>query len=186
MKKKQFMQVINWRIVLPLLLLLANGWAWFILAGRVELVEAQPILHEHIAEVRQHWQAGDAVGETFEVTVTDLQAMETVVWFLDGRGVPFSHPQVAISPDRVWGGGLVQMGGLEMFVSGEADVFLVNGRLEANIIKISMGNANAPQFVLDVVAQGMAIYDTLQLPIEITEIEQREGEVYLRGVYVER
>ncbi len=82
------------------LLLIANGLAWFIVASRVELFEAQPILHPEIAEIRAHWQARDAVGETFNVVVTDQVAMETIAWFIAPRSnLPFSHPQVEIHPD---------------------------------------------------------------------------------------
>ncbi|MCZ7669370.1 MAG: hypothetical protein M5U34_20430 [Chloroflexi bacterium] len=46
----------NWLIAL--FLLSANAFAWLSVAGRVELVEAVPILHPEIAEIRDHWRAG--------------------------------------------------------------------------------------------------------------------------------
>lgn len=91
-----------WIVVI---LLLANGLAWFSTRLRIDLIEAVPILHPEIAEIRQHWQARDAVGETFQVVVTDQMAMETLAWFIARRdNLPFSHPQIHIHPDGVEGG----------------------------------------------------------------------------------
>ena len=79
-------------IWLALVLLVANLAAWVSVASRVNLVEAAPILHPEIAEIRAHWQARDAVGETFSVVVTDQMAMETLAWFIAPRVWPVVQP----------------------------------------------------------------------------------------------
>ena len=168
-----------------LLLLLANGFVWArVINGRTTLPEVAPVLHPEIAEIRAHWQARDAIGQSFEIVVTDQMAAETIAWFIEPRQeLPFSHPQVHIYPDRIEGGGLIRVMGLQTIALGTATVRLENGRLVPTIKEIEVGGATAPPFVLTAVAQGQVVYDNLSLPIEITEMELRQGEVYLRGVY---
>ncbi|MBE2200170.1 MAG: hypothetical protein IAE79_16255 [Anaerolinea sp.] len=165
------------------MLLLANAFAWFSVAAQVELIEVEPILHPEIAEIRAHWQARDAVGESFSVTVTDRMAMETLAWFMAPRNLPISHPQVAIHPDGVTGGALVHVMGLRAPVFGRAVVWLENGRVEGRVEEVGIAGATAPDFVLLAVAQAQQVYAKLQLPIEIRTMELREGEVYIEGVY---
>ncbi|MCB8923881.1 MAG: hypothetical protein H6662_20065 [Ardenticatenaceae bacterium] len=166
-----------------LALLLANGFAWVSVATRIDLVEAQPILHPEIAEIRAHWQARDAVGETFSVLVTDQMAMETIAWFMEPRDLPFSHPQIEIHPGYIVGGGLVHVLGLRTPVFGRAAIYLENGRPEATIEEVGIAGTKAPDFVLAAVAQAQQVYANLRLPIEITTLDMREGEVYIEGVY---
>lgn len=150
----------------------------------MELVEAAPILHPEIAEIREHWNAGDAVGETFSVVVTDQMAMETVAWFIEPRtNLPFSHPQIEIHPGSVTGGGLVYFMGMRTPVFGRATIYLEDGKPQATIEEIGVAGTKAPAFVLEAVKQGQAIYDQLSMPIEITKLELREGEVLVEGVY---
>ena len=171
-------------ILIALVLIAANAVAWFSVASRVDLVEAAPILHPEIAEIREHWNAGDAVGETFSVVVTDQMAMETVAWFIEPRtNLPFSHPQIEIHPGSVTGGGLVYFMGMRTPVFGRATIYLEDGKPQANIEEIGVAGTKAPAFVLEAVKQGQAIYDQLSMPIEITNLELREGEVLVEGIY---
>jgi hypothetical protein len=171
-------------LLIALVLLLANVLAWFSVASRVELVEAEPILHPEIAEIRNHWNAGDAVGETFSVVVTDQMAMETVAWLIEPRtNLPFSHPQIEIHPDSVTGGGLVYFMGMRTPVFGRATIYLEDGKPQATVEEVGIAGTKAPAFVLEAIKQGQAIYDQLSMPIEITKLEMREGEVLVEGVY---
>ncbi|MBK6327442.1 MAG: hypothetical protein IPF56_16125 [Chloroflexi bacterium] len=171
-------------IWLALVLLVANLAAWVSVASRVNLVEAAPILHPEIAEIRAHWQARDAVGETFSVVVTDQMAMETLAWFIAPRpNLPFSHPQVAIHPDGVVGGGLVHVAGLRTPVFGRASIYLEDGKLQAVVEEVGIAGTKAPGFVLAAIDQAQAVYDEMSLPIEVTRLELREGEVLVEGVY---
>lgn len=171
-------------ILIALLLLIANGLAWFSVASRVELVQAAPILHPEIAKIREHWRAGDAIGETFSVVVTDQMAMETVAWFIEPRpNLPFSHPQIEIHPDGVTGGGLVYFMGLRTPVFGRATIYLQDGKPQGDIEEVGMAGAKAPAFVLEAIKQGQVVYEQMSLPIEVTTLELREGEVLVEGVY---
>lgn len=168
---------------IAVVLLVANGVAWVNAAGS-SLPEVEPILHPEIAEIRAHWQARDAVGETFRVVVTEQMAAETIAWFIEPRPqLPFSHPWFEISPDGVEGGGLIHVMGLRTPVRGRARIWLENGRPEGVVEKIDVAGASAPPFVLDAVAEAQSVYDELSLPIEITRLELREGEVLIEGVY---
>lgn len=172
----------NWLIAL--VLLSANAFAWLSVAGRVELVEAAPILHPEIAEIRDHWRAGDAVGQSFSVVVTDQMAMETLAWFIAPRpNLPFSHPQIEIHPDGVTGGGLVYFMGLRTPVFGRATIYLEEGKPQGIIEEVGVAGTKAPAFVLEAIKQGQGVYDQMSLPIEVTRLELREGEVLVEGVY---
>jgi hypothetical protein len=169
---------------IALLLLLANGLAWLMVAGRVSLVAPEPILHPEIATVRAHWQARDAVGEPFSLVVTNQSAAETVAWFIEPRvNLPFSHPQVEIYPDSVVGGGLIHVMGLRLPIYGRATVRLVDGKPEGTLQELRVSGAATPQFVLDAIARAQAVYDDLDLPIEITRLELGEGEALIEGIY---
>ncbi len=169
---------------IALLLLAANGVAWFTIASRVDLLAVEPILHPEIAEIRAHWQAGDAIGEPFNVIVTNRTAMETLTWFMEPRpNLPFSHPQVEIHPDYVVGGGLAHMMGLRVPVFGRARIYLENGKLEADIQNIGVAGTDAPDFVIAAIAQAQGVYADMDLPIAVTKLELREGEVLVEGVY---
>ena len=170
-------------LFIALVLITVNVFAWVGVAGRVELVEAEPILHPEIAEIRTHWQARDAVGETFSVVVTDQMAMETVAWFIEPRNLPFSHPQIEIHPDGVTGGGLVYFMGMRTPVFGRAAIYLEDGKPQGTVEEIGVAGAKAPGFVLEAVKQGQEVYDRMTLPIEITKLELREGEVLVEGIY---
>lgn len=178
---KSYLTTVNLWIAAALLL--ANAFAWFNVAAQVDLIEVEPILHPEIAEIRAHWQARDAVGQSFSVIVTDRMAMETLTWFIAPRNLPISHPQVAIHSDGITGGALLHMVGLRTPVFGRATVWLENGRVEGRVEEVGVGGTKAPDFVLIAVKQAQQVYANLQLPIEITKLELREGEVLIEGVY---
>lgn len=183
--KKRWWRQKNVWIVLALLLL--NVFAWYQISerkGREGFVVVEPILHPEIAEIRANWQSGDAVGETFSVTVTDQMAMETITWFLAPRSdLPFNTPQVFIHEDRIVGGGIVTLLGLKTPVLGTAEVWLENGKVTGEVASLQVSGTSAPQFIIDATDQAKSIYDDLSFPIEITHMELREGEVYIEGVY---
>jgi hypothetical protein len=172
-------------LLIALVLLIANGFAWLTVAGKSNLVAVEPILHPDVAQVREHWRARDAVGETFIVRVNEQETMETITWFIAPRpNLPFSHPQIHfLGNNEVVGGGLVHVMGLQMHVEGRATVSIVNNKPIATIHELRVGNAQAPAPVVALVAQAQSIYDQLSLPIEITRLEILEGEAIIEGVY---
>jgi hypothetical protein len=171
-------------LFIALLLLLANGFVWMTVTG-TELMAVEPILHPDVATVRAHWQARDAVGESFSIRVSERETMETITWFIAPRpNLPFSHPQVQfLGNNEVVGGGYVHLMGLEMAVNGRATIQLIDGKPVATIHELRVGNAKAPAPVVAAVDRAQSIYDQLSLPIEITRIEILEGEAIIEGVY---
>ena len=171
-------------LLIALALLMANGFAWLTIVQE-ELLAVEPILHPDVAEVRQHWQARDAVGESFSVRVSELETMQTVTWFIAPRpNIPFSHPQIRfLGNNEVEGGGYVHVIGLETAVSGRATITVINGKPIATIHELRVGNAQAPAPIVALVAQAQGIYDQLSLPIEITRLEVLDGEAIIEGVY---
>ncbi len=178
----------NLWIILALLVL--NGFAWYQISERKSregFVVVEPILHPEIAEIRANWQSGEAVGESFSVTVTDQMAMETLTWFLQPRSdIPFTTPQIRITEDGIVGGGIVELLGLKTPVLGDAEVWLENGKVTGEVRSLQVSGTTAPQFIVDATDQAKAVYDSLSFPIEITHMELRDGEVYLEGVYRQR
>ncbi len=185
MKRIKFLRLFQLKnLWIALLLIAANGIAWFQVAGRVTLPQAEPILHPEIAEIRAHWQARDAVGEPFSVVISDQMAMETIAWFIEPRpDLPVSHPLVEIHPDRVVGGGLLHLLGLRTPVKGEVMVWVENGKLTGRVESVQVAGTAAPGFVVDAVQQAQSLYDDLSFPIIITTLELREGEVLIEGIY---
>lgn len=168
---------------IALLLLVLNGGAW--LTTRVEQLPAVlPILHPEIAEIRQHWQARDAVGQSFSVVITNQTAAETIAWFIEPRSeLPFSHPQFFIHPDSVEGKGYLYVLGLKTVVYGRATIWLEEGKPQGRIEEISVAGTIAPDFVLEAIANAQTVYEDLNLPVEIKTLDLREGEVFITGVY---
>jgi hypothetical protein len=185
MKKFKFIRIFQPKnLWITVLLIAANGLAWFQVAGRGTLPQADPVLHPEIAEIRAHWQARDAVGEPFSVVISDQMAMETIAWFIEPRpDLPISHPFVEIHPDRVVGGSLLHLLGLRTLVKGEVTVWVENGKLTGQVESVQVAGTAAPDFVVDAVQQAQALYDDLSFPITITTLELRKGEVLIEGVY---
>ena len=171
-------------LLIALALLFANAFAWLTVVQE-ELTAVAPILHPDVATVRAHWQARDAVGESFHIQVNELETMETITWFIDPRpNIPFSHPQIRfLGNNEVEGGGYVAVMGLETAVSGRATITVINGKPIATIHELRVGKAQAPTPVVALVAQAQGIYDQLSLPIEITRLEILDGEAVIEGIY---
>ncbi len=174
------------------LLLLANGVMWVRVAATSDLAEVPPIIHPGVAEIREKWNDGSAVGEPFSVTVSDEEAGQTVAWFIKPRqdSLPFSRPHVGFQPGEISGRGLMTVGGLQVEVFGRGYVSLDNGRPLITVYEVGVGEANVPAFVTSFlqsqVDRGQALYDDLALPIQLTKLEIGSGYATIEGVYVER
>ena len=168
-------------------LLLGNGLAWNA-AVSTNLPEPEPILRPEIAEIRDNWRSGEASGETFSVVVTDQMAAEAIAWFLERYPeIPFSHPQVHFDPEGVTGRGLATLLGVRTPVFGRVSVRLVDQVPRATLEEIGIASATAPAFMVDAlrdeIDRQQRKFSIGALPIVITKIEFREGEVLVEGVY---
>jgi hypothetical protein len=172
---------------IALLLVLGNGLAWNAAVG-TNLPEPEPILDPQIAEIRDNWRSGEAVGETFSVVVTDQMGAEAIAWFLERYPeIPFSHPQVEFDPKGVTGRGLANLLGVRTPVFGRVSVRLVDQVPKATLEEIGVASATAPAFMVDAlraeIDRQQQKFSVGRLPIVITKIEFREGEVLVEGFY---
>ena len=97
----------SWRqrasLLFALVLIVANGGAWlYALAPEGPAVVVDPQLEPDLADLRQRLIEGGHNGEPFSVEVTDLEAAQTIAWYLARHPrIPFRDPQVAIAPGGV-------------------------------------------------------------------------------------
>lgn len=173
---------------ITIILILGNGLAWNA-AVSTNLPEPEPILAPEIAEIRDNWRSGEASGETFSVVVTDQMGAEAIAWFLERYPeIPFSHPQVEFSPDGVvTGRGLATLLGVRTPVFGRVSVRLIDQVPKATLEEIGVASATAPPFMVNAlraeIDRQQQRFKVGALPIVITNIEFREGEVLVEGIY---
>lgn len=177
-------------LLLGLMLVVGNAYAWLEVASRIDVPQVEGILRPEIQEIKDHWTAQDAVGERFEVTVTNQSAAETVMWVIESRPrlqSIFSHPQIEWSPDGVTGRAVVRIGGLKLPVFASARVGLKNGKPDPQIYELGVAGASVPQWIMDSMMEQIdrvqAIYNEMDISVTLTELELREGEIFIRGVY---
>lgn len=172
---------------IALLLLVANGWGWNA-AASAALPEVEPFIHPEIAAIRDTWRSGEARGQAFRVVVTNQMAAETIAWFLSNHPeIPFSHPQVEFHPGGVTGRGVAHLLGLRTPVYGEVSVTMRDGVPVAVLEELGVASAAAPGFITDALRAEVDAqqrrFSPASLPITITNLEFREGEVVVEGVY---
>lgn len=169
-----------------LALLLANGLAWLSSAPADLPPAVQPRLDPQIAEIREKIFSGQAVGEPFEIVITDQMASEAVAWFLARHpNVPFSHPQVQIDQHGITGRGLAYVLGLRTPVSGRAGVRVDQGVPQVTLQSINVAGAAAPDLLLNIIQQEVAaqLGAAQRLPVYITRLELGEGKLLVEGIY---
>src|SRR4051794_11637816 len=86
---------------IALLLVAANLYIWVgVLLAAPAAYVVDPVRAPQAAVLLDHIQEGGHSGETFDVTVTDLEVEQTVSWYLQRYPqVPFAHPRIRMTPD---------------------------------------------------------------------------------------
>jgi hypothetical protein len=166
-------------------LLLANGLAW-LSASPVALPQVAARLDPQIAAIREKVWSGTASGEIFSIAISEQMAAEAIAWFLARHPeVPFSHPQVEIDPSGVTGRGLAHVFGLRTPVYGRATIALRNGLPVIEVQAIGVAGATAPDFVMAAIQSELEaqLNRSQSLPIILTRLEMREGEIFVEGRY---
>ena len=78
---------------------------------------------QKIVTLLDYIASGQHAGETWQVTLTELEAEQTLTWYLQRYPqIPFAHPRIIITPDAVSGEGDVTIAGLRVHVGGKACV----------------------------------------------------------------
>ena len=171
---------------LALVLLVANGAAWaYALAPEGPAVEVSPRLEPGLADLRDRLREGGHSGEPFNLEITDQEAAETIAWYLDGRpNIPFGEPVVTITAGGVAARGVAEIAGLQVGLSGEAAIELVDGVPIVTLGDLDVAGVAVPRFVRDrIQAEIDAQFRLAQnLPVRIDTVRLEEGRATVEGV----
>jgi hypothetical protein len=167
---------------IALVLIAANlfFWAQYLLA-QPEPYVVDPIRDPEVVALLEYIRSGDHSGETWVVHLTELEAEQTVTWYLNRYPqIPFEHPQVEITPDYVRGEGDATIAGLRVHVSGKARVTLQDGLPVVDILELSLPIPGPIREALEQEFQNQLQRAEL-LPVRFTSAEWGDGEVIVRG-----
>ena len=183
------MRLLRWlrarglNVWIALVLIVANLYVWtgtLLAAPAAYIVE--PVRAPQAAVLLDHIQAGGHSGETFDVTVTDLEVEQTVTWYLQRYPqVPFAHPRIRMTPDDISGDGDATIAGLRIHVSARVRVALKDGLPVVTILEL---NLPLPPPIRAAVERELAtaLGRAAELPVRFTSAEWGQGQVRVKGV----
>ncbi len=164
-------------------LLAANLWTW----GDILLVAPAPYVVEPIRDpeivlLLDYIRGGEHAGESWEVTLTELEAEQTITWYLQRYPqIPFAHPRIEITPDYVTGEGDATIAGLRVHVGGKARITLTEEGLPVvEILELSLPLPAPIRRAIEAEIQ-VQLRRAELLPVRFTAAEWRDGEVTVRG-----
>jgi hypothetical protein len=171
----------NFWIAITLIIVNISAWQRFISPAREPYI-VDPIRDPEIITLLDYIRSGDHSGETWEVTLTELEAEQTITWYLERYPqIPFEHPQIEITPDYVAGEGDASIAGLRVHVGGKARITLEEGLPVVNILELSLPLPGPIREAIEREIQ-VQLRRADRLPVRFTEAEWHEGEVVVRGV----
>jgi len=170
-------------LLIGLALVLANLFFWGrILTGLVQPHIVDPVMHPEVKKLLEYIASGEHSGESWEITMTELQAEQTITWYLKKYPqIPFAYPEVHITPDYVGGEGDVLISGLRLHVSGRARVTLENGLPVVEILSL---NLPLPPAMREAIQREIAIQlrRAELLPVRFNSAEWGDGVVVVKGI----
>ena len=141
----------------------------------------EPIRDPEVVALLEYIRSGDHAGEAWEVTLTELEAEQTITWYLDRwPQIPFAHPQVEIAPDYIAGEGDATIVGLRVHVRGKGRITLRDGLPVVEILEVSIPVPRRIREGLERELQRQ-ISRAHQLPVRFTSAEWQDGQVTVRG-----
>lgn len=164
-------------------LIVANLFTWgrLLLAAKNPHV-VEPLRDPEVVALLEYIRSGDHSGETWEVTLTDLEAEQTITWYLNRYPqIPFAYPDVDITPDSISGAGDVILTGLHFHVSGEARITLKDGLPVVEIVDLSLPLPTSTKERIEQEIQKQLKRAEL-LPVRFTSAEWGDGVVVVRGI----
>ncbi len=174
----------TWNRVIALGLALVNLFAWAqMLLALAQPHIVDPIMDPEVQALLNYISSGKHSGETWQVNLTELEAEQTITWYLKKYPhIPFAYPQVKITPDYITGEGDVLVTGLRLHVSAKVHITLNEAGLP--VVEIFSLNLPLPP------AMRQAIEDEIQvqlrradqLPVRFTSAEWKDGDVVVKGV----
>ena len=165
------------------LLVVANLVAWVAFGlGQAEPYVVEPIRDPEVVTLLDYIRSGDHSGEEWQVTLSQLEAEQTITWYLHRYPqIPFAHPRVTITRDYVAGEGDASIAGLRVHVGGKARIRLENGLPQVEILELSLPVPGPiKQAIEDEIQVQLRRAD--RLPVRFTSAEWRDGEVVVKGV----
>ena len=164
-------------------LVVANLFTWAtILLAVSEPYVVDPIMDPEIRELLNYIRSGEHSGETWEITLTELEAEQTITWYLNRYPqIPFAYPHVTITPNSVSGEGDVIITGLHLHVTGKARVTLKDG---LPVIQILDLNLPLPASVKESIEHEIQVQlqRAERLPVRFESAEWGDGVVVVKGV----
>jgi hypothetical protein len=165
------------------IIIMVNLLAWsslLLAAPEPYIVEA--VRDPEIVALLDHIRSGNHSGEEWEVTLTALEAEQTISWYLQRYPqIPFRYPKVEITPDYVAGEGDATIAGLRVHVGGKAQITLQEGLPRVKILELSLPIPGPIRQALENEIQ-VQLRRADQLPVRFLSAEWRQGEVVVRGV----
>lgn len=175
----------NLNLWIVVALLAANGLAWALTFGaRRPAHVVEPKLDPDLADLRERLIKGTHHSEPFEATITNLEAEQTITWYLERHpNVPFRYPRVAIHPDGIEVWGEAHVAGLRVGLEGRANIVLRDGVPITSVEHLGMAGVSIPDFVrrriqVEIDQQLALAHD---LPVIIETFELQEGQVVTSG-----
>lgn len=168
---------------LALVLIAANLFAWAsILTNAPEPYIVDPIRDPDVVALLDYIRSGDHSGESWELALTDLEAEQTLTWYLNRwPQIPFAHPQVEITPDYLVGEGDVTIAGLQVHVRGKGHITLKEGLPRVQILELSIPLPAPLRRALENKIESQ-LRRADELPVRFTSAIWRDGEVTVQGV----
>jgi hypothetical protein len=169
-------------VLVALGLIVANVLAWGQVLQPKDPHIVAPIRDEEVVALLEYIRSGEHSGETWEVTLTELEAEQTIAWYLNRYPqIPFAYPEVHITPDSVAGEGDVILTGLHFHVSGEARVTLQDGLPVVEILDLSLPlPGNLKERIEQEIQKQLKRAELL--PVRFTSAEWGDGVVVVKGV----
>ncbi len=177
------LKIRRWNLWIAVALVIANVFAWAqVISAASQAYAVDPIREPEIEELLNYIYSGEHSGETWEVTLTELEAEQTITWYLQRwPQIPFAHPKIEITPDYIAGEGDATITGLRVHVGGKARITLENGLPVVDILALSIP---LPAPIREGIERELQVQ--LQradfLPVRFISTEWRDGEVVVRGV----
>lgn len=167
---------------IALALIVANLFAWNT-AWRANIAPhvVEPIRDEEVVALLDYIRSGQHSGEQWQVTLTELEAEQTITWYLHRYPqIPFQYPQVKITPDYLTGEGDAVIAGMRVHVGGKARITLVDGLPQVEILSLSLPLPGPVRQGLEAEIDRQ-LQRADQLPVRFTSAEWRDGEVTVTG-----
>jgi len=156
-------------------------WAGLLLTTPEPYV-VDPIRDPEVVALLAYIRSGDHSGESWEVTLTELEAEQTITWYLHRYPqIPFAHPRIEITPDYVAGEGDATIAGLRVHVGGKARISLQEGLPVVEILELSLPLPGPIRQAIEVEIQRQ-LQRADRLPVRFSSAVWQEGEVTVRGV----